>query len=274
MPPLPSALEAYRVVVVTGGSSGIGTSFIRLLGTVSRAPAICNISRREPDWKTCGLLEGLRHHFACDLSTAGAATRVAREVEAWVSQNAPEGRVLLINNSGGGAFGPFPEPGLGRQLEMIDLNVRAVVELTASLLPLLRIRGGAILTVASTVAFQPAPYAATYAATKAFVLHWSIALDRELRGSGVRAVAVCPGTTRTAFFTAAGMGSDAFFTPGMDPDEVARLALEALCRGRPLVVPGWFNRLYTWLGARLPKTWAAALAGRVLARRRFRKDGV
>lgn len=274
MPPLSSALEAYRVVVVTGGSSGIGTSFIRLLETLHPAIVICNLSRREPEWKTGPILEGLRHHFACDLSRMGEASRVAGEVEAWIRKNAPAGRILLINNSGSGAFGAFPEPGLGRQLEMIDLNVRAVVELTGCLLPLLRSRGGAVLNVASTVAFQPAPYAATYAATKAFVLHWSIALDRELRGSGVRALAVCPGTTRTAFFSEAGLGPDAFRHLSMHPDEVAGIALRALASGRTLVVTGWFNRLYTWIGAHLPKPWSAAIAGRVLAGRQASKDRV
>lgn len=272
MPPLKSALEAYRVVVVTGGSSGIGTSFIRQLRTVNPGLAFCNLSRRVPEWKDAGVLEGHWQHFPCDLSQPGEVARVARDVGAWVRKNVPSGRVLLINNSGRGAFGAFPEPGLGRQLEMIDLNVRSVVELTGELLPLLRERGGAIVTVASTVAFQPAPYAATYAATKAFVLHWSIALDAELRGSGVRALAVCPGTTRTGFFTAAGLGAGAFQRLSMDPDRVATLALRALASGRSQVVTGWFNQLYTWLGARLPKPWAARIAARFLAGRQTRKD--
>jgi hypothetical protein len=272
MPSLHSALEAYRVVVVTGGSSGIGTSFIRQLQTVNPGLAFCNISRRAPEWNHVALLEGRWQHFPSDLSRPGETARVGREVEAWVRNNVPAGRVLLINNSGRGAFGAFPEPGLARQLEMIDLNVRSVVELTGELLPLLRQRGGAILTVASTVAFQPAPYAATYAASKAFVLHWSIALDAELRGSGVRALAVCPGTTRTGFFTAAGLGSDAFQRLSMEPDHVVRIALQALAAGRSQVVTGWFNKLYTWLGARLPKPWAARIAARFLAGRQPRKD--
>ena len=89
---------------------------------------------------------------------------------------------------------------------MIDLNVRAVVQLTGRLLPLLKARGGAIVNVASTAAFQPTPWMATYGATKAFVLNWSLALNQDLRGTGVRVLVVCPGTTETEFFKRAGRG--------------------------------------------------------------------
>src|SRR5207244_895627 len=118
--------------------------------------------------------------------------RTAGEVQACLAREAPTGRILLINNSGFGTFGRFPEAELAKQLEMIDVNTRAVVHLTGLLLPLLQARGGAIITICSTMSFQPTPYAATYGATKAFALHWSLALNEELRGSGVRALAVCP----------------------------------------------------------------------------------
>ena len=90
-------------------------------------------------------------------------------------------------------------------MEMLDVNIDAVVQLTAGMLPLMRVRGGAVVTVASTAAFQPTPYLAAYGASKAFVLHWSLALNEELRGTGVRALAVCPGPTATDFFHRAGL---------------------------------------------------------------------
>lgn len=87
---------------------------------------------------------------------------------------------------------------------MIDLNVRAVVDLSSRLLPVILPRGGTIVTIASTAAFQPTPFLATYGATKAFVRNWSLALNEDLRGIKVRTLTVCPGPTRSNFFKAAG----------------------------------------------------------------------
>jgi hypothetical protein len=205
------------------------------------------------------------NHFSCDLAQAAEIERAAESVRATIERAAPRGPVLLINNSGIGAFGAFADSAPARQLELIDVNARAPVHLTALLLPLLRARGGAILNVASTVAFQPTPWAATYGASKAFLLHWTLALDHELRGSGVRALAVCPGTTTTEFFRAAGAAPGAEKMPfAMTTDAVAEAAIRALGAGRSQVVTGWFNQLYTFVGARLPKPLAARLAARAL----------
>jgi short-subunit dehydrogenase len=150
-------------------------------------------------------------------------------------------------------------------LAVIDVNVRAVVDLTARLLPVLRLRGGGVLNVASVVAYQPTPYAAVYGASKAFLLNWSLALREELRGSGLRVVACCPGTTATGFFDAAGLGR----LPGgaMSAEAVARFALRAWARDRPHAVPGLHNLILTWAGSCLPRAAAARVAGLVLRRR-------
>ncbi len=193
---------------------------------------------------------------------------------ALIERAAPHGQVLLINNSGVGLFGAFSERDTARQLGMIDLNVRAVVHLTALLLPLLRARGGAVMNIASTVAFQPTPWAATYGATKAFVLHWTIALNHELRGTGVRAIAVCPGTTTSEFFNAAGLAPSAAKKPmSMTTDAVAEAAIRALGAGRSQVVTGWFNKAYTFAGSKLPKPLAARIAARALKRYRSGEAG-
>ena len=210
------------------------------------------------------------NHFGCDLSRPSEVDRAATEVIGWLDRNVPVGRILLINNSGFGSFGRFPEPNLARELEMIEVNVRAVVHLTGRLLPLLRARGGAIMNIASVMAFQPTPFAATYGATKAFLLHWTLALDEELRGSPVRAMAVCPGTTTTDFFRQAGL-KDGSIAPSlsMSPDAVAEIAWRALAAGRSQVVPGWKNKMYTAIAAALPKPWAAWISAKVLARFRL-----
>ena len=216
---------------------------------------------------------GIRlNHFACDLSCAADVDRVATEVGAWLERNVPAGRILLINNSGFGSFGRFSELNLSRELEMIDLNTRAVVHLTGRLLPLLRARGGTVMNIASVMAFQPTPYAASYGATKAFLLHWTLALNEELRGSQVRAIAVCPGTTATDFFRRAGLGAGAIIPAlSMTPDAVVLAALRALAAGQSQVVPGWKNKIYTVVGAVMPKRLAAWMGAKILARFRLGK---
>lgn len=272
MPSPSEALQPFSTVVVTGGSSGIGKSFIELVGTLTTRTAICNLSRRNPTEKFSPNCQKKLNHFPCDLTRSEDVARVAGELGEFLDRGAPPGPVLLINNSGVGAFGAFPEGNLARELEMVDLNVRAVVQLTGLLLPRLKARGGAIITVCSVMSFQPTPYSATYGASKAFALHWSLALNEELRGSGVRALAVCPGTTRTEFFRQAGLGDGAVWASlSMSSDEVAELALRALGAGRAQIVTGWKNKVYTFFGSKLPKPFSARVSGAVL--KRFRLAG-
>ncbi|HVS54569.1 MAG TPA: SDR family NAD(P)-dependent oxidoreductase [Opitutaceae bacterium] len=265
-----AALLSYSAVIVTGGSSGIGKSFIALAGKLNRDLIFCNLSRRAPDKNSSEISELKLNHFACDLAQPAEIERGAAAVRDFLGRTVPSGKILLINNSGFGTYGRFPEPNLARQLEMIDVNARAVLHLTGLLLPLLRARGGAVVTVASTAAFQPTPYLATYGATKAFVLHWSHALNAELRGSGVRALAVCPGPTATAFFRAAGLepGNHAEST-GMSSEAVAAATFRALASGRAEVVPGLRNRLVAFSGGLVSKTFATRVARVVIGRHRL-----
>lgn len=271
MTALSAELSNFTSVIVTGGSSGIGKSFIGLMGKLNPSWRFCNLSRTEPDIKSSQL--NLRH-IPCDLAKPADIAAAATAVEAWVREDAAGGAVLLINNSGFGAYGRFPEPELAHQLELVDVNVRAVLDLTGRLLPMLKARGGAVVTVASTAAFQPTAYLAAYGASKSFVQHWSLALNEELRGTGARTLVVCPGPTSTNFFWRAGLrqGSvpDAF---GMAADDVVLLALRALARGRAQVVTGWKNRVTTALVSKLPKPFAAWLAAKVLARFRLKQVG-
>jgi short-subunit dehydrogenase len=268
VPSLSEALQPFSTVLVTGGSSGIGKSFIQLAATLRPDLIFCNLSRRPPAENIFPNSTKRLNHFSCDLSSAAGIEKGAALLLEFLNRQVPNGRILLINNSGIGTFGPFIEGDLQRDLQMIDLNVRGVVHFTGLLLPLIRSRGGAIMNIASTVAFQPTPFAATYGATKAFVLHWTLALNHELRGTDVRALAVCPGTTTTAFFRSAGLDDRAANSAlSMTPDQVARAALRALGRRRAKVVPGFWNKLYAFAGSKLPKAIATWIAGNVLGRR-------
>lgn len=269
MPSPESALRNFSAVIVTGGSSGIGKSFIELCGRLRPELAFCNLSRRKPDM---GSLQLKLRHVPCDLSDPAQVERGLEEVRDFLAVGAPTGGILLINNSGFGIYGGFPEPGAAQQLEMIDVNVRAVVQMTGALLPLIRARGGAVITVASTAAFQPTPFLGTYGATKAFVLHWSLALGEELRGKGVRTLAVCPGPTSTDFFRRAGLHEGS--VPNMfgeTSEKVVMTSLRALASGKSMVVSGWKNKLMTALVTKLPKPLISRLAGLALARFRMKQ---
>ncbi|HUR57173.1 MAG TPA: SDR family NAD(P)-dependent oxidoreductase, partial [Opitutaceae bacterium] len=166
MSSLSEALSSFSAVLLTGGSSGIGKSFIELGAKLHPELRFCNLSRRAPPENIFPNASKRLNHFPCDLAQPAEVVRAMRAVEEHLAREVPTGKILLINNSGFGAFGHFPEPGLARQLEMIDVNVRALVQLTGLALPTLKQRGGAIMNIASTVAFQPTAYAATYGASK------------------------------------------------------------------------------------------------------------
>ncbi len=268
---MPSSLSevfrAFSSAVITGGSSGLGQAFISMGLKVHPELRFCNLSRSTPPNFS---LEKSLHHIPCDLARRSEAEHAARQVLAWL-EGTPAGRVLLINNSGFGAYGCFHESNLSRQLEIIDVNVGAVVQLTGLLMPALRARGGVIMNIGSTTAFQPTAYAATYGASKAFILHWTLALNEELRGTSVRALAVCPGPTATNFFRAAGL-ADGSVTPSlsMTSDEVVTLAMRAVGRGRSQIVTGWKNKVYASLASKLPKPLATRIGAKVMARFRLR----
>src|SRR5262249_21697920 len=146
-----------------------------------------------------------------------------------------------INNAGFGSMGDFAKLNLARELNMIDLNVRSLVELTHLFLqPMREKRSGRIINVASTAGFQPVPFMATYAATKAFVLSFSEAVWEENRTYGIRVMALCPGVTDTNFFEASRMQRP----PGrvsQTADEVVDTALRGLKRGKSHIISGWPN---------------------------------
>lgn len=259
----------FSVIIITGGSSGIGCSIIKAIQNLNHPAHLCNLSRSKPDFF---LGENGTHH-PVDLSDPQALSRVADELKARLHA-APKGEVLLINNSGFGDYGCLQDLNIDKQLNMIDLNIRAVVDLSARLLPEMLERGGVIVTIASTAAFQPTPFLATYGASKAFVRNWSLALNEDLRGTKVRTLALCPGPTRSNFFKAAGFTfppMDRGLNKGLDmsADEVAARTLHAIAQGRSLLVTGWKNRCITFFGSKLPISAVTRIGGLILRKMRL-----
>lgn len=244
-----------RLAVVTGASSGIGEAFARALAQRDYDLVLC-ARRRE---RLEALAEALRdsngvevHVVPADLANPAGVDDLLQAIE-----RLGTAVDLLVNNAGFGSYGAFHDLPLGRELAMVDLNVRALVALTGSLLPGMIARGkGTILQVASTTSFQPVPYMAVYGATKSFVLSFSEAVAQECAGTGVRVISVCPGHTPTEFQQVSGAHARPTRTASQTAEDVVREALAALDRPRgPVVVTGWPNRVTTQIPRFVPRRW-------------------
>src|SRR5712692_3252607 len=230
-----------NTTLITGASSGIGEAFARKLA--ARGHNLLLVARSEDKLITLcnelGRIKSIRAQFVTmDLSEREAAARLFEETTKRELEID-----LLINNAGFGSMGDFGKLDLARELNMIDLNIRSLVELTHRFLaPMRERKSGAIINVASTAGFQPVPFMATYAATKAFVLSFSEALWEENRPYGIRVMALCPGVTETNFFEASRMQRPPARV-SQTPEDVVDTALRGLKRGRSHIISGLPNYL-------------------------------
>ena len=259
-----------NTTLITGASSGIGEAFARRLA--ARGQNLLLVARSEDKLMTLcnelGRLKSIHAQFvAMDLSQPDAPARLFAETQT-------RGLTIdfLINNAGFGSIGDFATLDLARELNMIDLNIRSLVELTHRFLaPMRERKSGAIINVASTAGFQPVPFMATYAATKAFVLSFSEALWEENRPYGIKVMALCPGVTETNFFAAAKMQKP----PGrvsQSPEEVVDTALRGLRRGRSHIISGLPNYLMIQGERLVPRSVIARVAGKMLRDSASRKQ--
>ena len=252
--------------LITGASAGIGLELAKLFAAdghdlilVARRAETLNSLATELRQRL-----GIAAHVRpADLSDPAAPSQLCD----WV---AAQGLAvdILVNNAGFGALGPFADLPVERQLGIVDLNVRALTELTHRFLPAMRARrGGRILNVASVAGFLPGPYMAVYYATKAYVVSFSDALAEELAGSGITVTCLCPGFTATEFQAVAGMSglrALARIRP-MSAEAVARLGYRGLMDGRRTVVTGAQNRIGVFGMRLMPRRWLAKLTARLQA---------
>jgi short-subunit dehydrogenase len=251
-----------NTTLITGASSGIGEVFARKLA--ARGRNVLLVARSEDKLITLcnelGRSNSIRAQYvALDLSKPESPARLFEETE-------KRGLFVdtLINNAGFGSMGELSKLELARELNMIDLNIKSLVELTHLFLqPMLARKQGAIINVASTAAFQPVPFMATYAATKAFVLSFSEALWEENRAYGIKVMALCPGVTETNFFEAA-RGQKPPARISQTPEEVVDTALRGLAQGKSHVISGWTNFLMTQSERFAPRSLIIRIAGRMM----------
>lgn len=236
------------VTLVTGASAGLGAEFARQCAR--RGDGLVLVARRRERLEALADEIGNAHVIASDLSAPDASARLMAELEGlglWVD--------TLINNAGFGLIGRFAALPLEGQREMVDLNVRTVTELAHLVLPgMIERRKGGILNVASTAAFQPGPGFAVYFATKAYVLSFSEALHQELKGTGVKVSALCPGPTRTEFGSVAGMPAKRFDRISADAAGVVAAGLKGLDRNKAVVIPGLTNKISAQSSRLIPRS--------------------
>jgi len=244
--------------LITGASAGIGTALARELA--AGGANLVLTARRGNRLNALANELSVAHQIQAETWVADLARPEGpREIFAFT-----EGRHisvdLLVNNAGFGAYGEFHRAPLERFLNMVQVNVSAVVHLTHLYLPqMIARRRGDILIVASTAAFQAVPYITTYAATKVFDLHFAEGLAEEVRHYGVRVCGLCPGSTDTEFFQVAGQRNHTRRRPET-AEKVARVGLEALAAGKSSVISGFGN----WLGAETERFVPRRLVTRIV----------
>ena len=265
-------ISRYDCIAITGATSGIGRGFAELIDPLANVK-LCNISRTFPSY-----LKDRKDflNVPCDLKNSeeisAAVKKVLEFANAGRPVDAPSPRILLINNSGFGAYGEFPAPSTERNCDMVDLNVRAVVQMCGEMKAAIIAGKGSIINVASTAAFQPCPNLAVYAATKSFVMSFTLGMGYELRKLGCKCLCVAPGPTSSNFFKAAG-----FDTPplpsgfGHKPFDVAYAALDALAKNKSLKVVGKLNKLQTAAVKFIPLGLLTRSSGLVLSKIRTLK---
>ncbi|HYF25174.1 MAG TPA: SDR family oxidoreductase [Baekduia sp.] len=252
--------------LVTGASAGIGEELARQLA--ARGHTVVLVARRKARLNELARelrAEGARAEVvACDLARERARDRlVTRIAELGLEID------VLANNAGFATGGPFHRTDAAREVEQVRVLVEAPVALAAAFAGgMVERRCGAILTVASTAAFQPLPWSAGYAAAKAHALAFSESLHEELRPLGVSVTALCPGPVRTDFWEVAGGDHPAQRSfprqAWISSRHAARAGLAGLDRGDRIVVPGFAVRATTTLGRALPNAVRMPVVRRLL----------
>ena len=256
---MPPAVFQDSTALITGASRGIGAAFSDILSTWGTDLVL--VARNEADLAGVAAraeAQGVRVRvIASDLRDAGAPAALVKQLDR-------EGITIdhLINNAGIGPFGNAAVVPVEQQLSAIQVNIVASTELTLRLLPGMVERGrGGILNVASTAAFQGMPHMSVYGGSKSYILSWSEAIWRELRGTGVRCCSVCPGPTETEFFEANGFRIDIPPVLFQSAERVALRGLNAYIKDRSHAVSGLTNRIGSLAVRFSPRTLATRIAG-------------
>jgi uncharacterized protein len=246
--------------LITGASTGIGYELAKVFAAERHNVAL--VARNEKKLKeVAAQLEGTygisTKVFALDLAQPGASQELFDAL-----RDTPIS--ALINNAGFGSMGAFIDDEPGNDVDMMQVNMRALVQLTHLFLPpMLKRKSGYVLNVASTAAFQPGPYMAMYYATKAFVFSFSVALAEELAGTGVSVTTLCPGMTKTEFQERAKLKRISGLMPCMTAEAVAKAGYHGMIRKKRIIIPGMINKISSVVAKRMPAVFISKIVRRI-----------
>jgi short-subunit dehydrogenase len=255
--------DARKTALITGASAGLGVEFARLFAKDGHDVALVARRRDKLDEVAAELSKahGIKASvFPTDLTDPTAPTALRDRVAA-----AGLEIEFLVNNAGFGSNGAFVDVDLRRELDMIEVNVKALAHLTRLFLPgMVARKSGRVLNIGSTAGFVPGPFMATYYASKAYVINFTEALAYELRGTGVTATVCCPGATATEFAAVAGNDKSALFKSGVaDAASVALHGYRAMLAGKVVAIPGFKNKLTAQATRFSPRSVVRAIAARL-----------
>lgn len=260
------------VTVITGASSGIGSALARVFAAHGHEVAL--VARRERELVLLQTELAAAYNvkpliIPMDLQRSDAPARIAHELLGKGIE--PQ---YVVNNAGFGLHGPAAALDRAEQLAMIDLNVRTLTDLSLRWLDGITRHKGGILNVASVAGFLPGPHMAVYYATKAYVLSFTEALSRELKPLGVRVTVLCPGPVATEFQARAGVSVK---TPpwllGQTAEQVAQAGYKGFMAGKRLVVPGFANKVVSFLPRLVPRGFVVAAMESYQNQRNRKSDG-
>jgi len=223
-----------KIAVITGASSGMGRDFVRMIDKIEDCEEIWVIARRLDRLKELSSETGKKIlPIELDLSRNSSFELYKKMLE-----EEPVEVCALVNAAGFGKFGSFEDIPLEEQMNMIDLNCKALMAMTYLTLPYMP-KGSKVYQLGSLSSFQPVPYIATYGATKAFVLSFTRAINKEYKRRGIKMIAVCPGWVKTEFFDRA-VNDDTikYYNKFFTSEEVVRRAVYDMYRGKDVSVCG------------------------------------
>lgn len=259
--------ERRPITLITGASAGIGSALARVYA--ANGHELMLVARRADRLATLAdEIAGRGHRRPMIAAVDLQARDAVRQIDEQMASQGVEPEIV-VNNAGFGLLGAAASLDHGEQLAMIDLNIRALTELSLAWVDALKRHKGGILNVGSVAGFLPGPGMAVYYATKAYVISFSEALHHELKPKGVRVTVLCPGPVPTEFQARAGINQEVF--PPLltrSAERVARDGYRGLKEGRRMVVPGSANQVVTAILPMLPHGLLLALAD--LRKRRLR----
>lgn len=257
-----------KIALITGASSGMGAEFARQIALFNTEDEIWIVARRKDkldalakeinDGRNFNIVRPVALDLGNNEGVFALEKMLIAEKEKLSAMNSSLVITKLVNNAGFGTYGPFAETSLERQMEMTDLNCKSMIGVCGVCMPFIE-KGSVIINTASLAGCWPLGNFAVYAASKAYVLSFSLGLAAELKDKGIKVSAFCPGSVSTEFANVASDGVRKEVKGGKDPVKTVRHCLKKALKGRKVILwaPKW--KMNAFLGKVLPGYWGARL---------------